>query len=195
MIAIVTDSSVGYSAEEISSRGVLSVVPLNYQLGPNFYEEYTAGHNGNYMQMMKQLSPCKTAQPTLNHFIRTFSSLAESGYEVICIVLDLAVCIFSLFDPDHGNRFSADIPYAADDRCIVRKTTVAMQFNKPFHQFSDVFDRRGSALFAALQNNFVRVHDQASAQCSFNSAASFSFISLRSTIRSTNPFFCKNSER
>lgn len=91
MIAIVTDSSVGYSAEEIASRGVLSVVPLNYQLGPNFYEEYAAGHNGSYMKMMKQLSPCKTAQPTLNHFIRTFSSLVESGYEVICIVLSSAL--------------------------------------------------------------------------------------------------------
>ena len=55
MIAIVTDSSVGYSTEEISSRGILSVVPLNYQLGPNFYEEYASDRNGNYMQMMQQL--------------------------------------------------------------------------------------------------------------------------------------------
>lgn len=91
MIAIVTDSSVGYSTEEISSRGILSVVPLNYQLGPNFYEEYASGRNGNYMQMMSQLSPCKTAQPTLNNFIRTFSSLVDRGCEVICIVLSSAL--------------------------------------------------------------------------------------------------------
>ena len=84
MIAIVTDSSVGYSQEEISSRGVLSVVPLNYQLGPNFYEEYPSGRNGNYMQMMQQVSPCKTAQPALNNFIRTFSALVGRGYDVIC---------------------------------------------------------------------------------------------------------------
>ena len=91
MIAIVTDSSVGYSQEEISSRGILSVVPLNYQLGPNFYEEYASGRNGNYMQMMQQVSPCKTAQPALNNFIRTFGNLVGRGYDVICIVLSSAL--------------------------------------------------------------------------------------------------------
>ncbi len=39
MIAIVTDSSVGYSTAEVTSRGILSVVPLNYQNGNGFYEE------------------------------------------------------------------------------------------------------------------------------------------------------------
>ena len=91
MIAIVTDSSVGYSADEIASRQILSVVPLNYQLGSNFYEEFASGKNGNFMQIMAQSNPCKTAQPALNHFIRTFTSLVESGYEVICIVLSGAL--------------------------------------------------------------------------------------------------------
>ena len=42
MIAIVTDSTVGYSTAEIASRGILSEVPVNYQIGQNFYEEYAS---------------------------------------------------------------------------------------------------------------------------------------------------------
>ncbi len=91
MIAIVTDSSVGYSTAEISSRGILSVVPLNYQLGRNLYEEYASDRNGNFMPVMAQESPCKTAQPALNNFIRTFTSLVERGCDVICIVLSSAL--------------------------------------------------------------------------------------------------------
>ena len=57
MIAIVTDSSVGYSTAEIASRGILSVVPLNYQLGKNFYEENASDRNGNFMPVMAHESP------------------------------------------------------------------------------------------------------------------------------------------
>ena len=91
MIAIVTDSTVGYSTAEISSRGIVSVVPVNYQIGPLFYEEYASDRNGNYMQAMAERSPCKTAQPALNNFIRTFESLTERGCDVICIVLSSAL--------------------------------------------------------------------------------------------------------
>ena len=91
MIAIVTDSSVGYSTAEITSRGILSVVPLNYQMGGYFYEEYASDRNGDYLTRMARLSPCKTAQPALNNFIRTFQSLTDKGCDVICIVLSSAL--------------------------------------------------------------------------------------------------------
>ena len=91
MVAIVTDSSVGYSTAEITSRGILSVVPLNYQLGGYFYEENASGKNGDFLPLMARLSPCKTAQPALNNFIRTFQSLTDKGCDVICIVLSSAL--------------------------------------------------------------------------------------------------------
>lgn len=91
MIAIVTDSTVGYSTEEIASRGIVSVVPVNYQIGQNFYEEYASDRNGNFMQLMAGQPLCKTAQPSLNNFIGTFRSLVERGCDIICIVLSSAL--------------------------------------------------------------------------------------------------------
>lgn len=91
MIAIVTDSSVGYSTAEVTSRGILSVVPLNYQIGNSFFEEYASDRNGDFMTPMAQFSPCKTAQPNFDHFLRTFRSLVERGHDVICIVLSEAL--------------------------------------------------------------------------------------------------------
>ncbi len=86
MIAIVTDSSVGYSTAEIADRGIVSVVPLNYSVGGATFEERASDKNGIFMPMLRK-GPCKTAQPALNNFIQTFSSLVAKGCEVICIVL------------------------------------------------------------------------------------------------------------
>ncbi len=86
MIAIVTDSSVGYSAAEIADRGIVSVVPLNYSIGGKNFEEQAADKNGAFLPSMRGV-PCKTAQPALDHFLQAFSSLTAKGCEVICIVL------------------------------------------------------------------------------------------------------------
>lgn len=86
MIAIVTDSSVGYSSAEIADRGIVSVVPLNYYIGGSSFEEKASDKNGAFMPLL-QGAPCKTAQPALNSFIQTFSSLVSKGCDVICIVL------------------------------------------------------------------------------------------------------------
>ena len=91
MIAIVTDSTVGYSTEEIASRGIVTVVPVNYQIGHSFYEEYASDRNGSFLPLMERQSPCKTAQPSLGNFLRTFQSLVDRGYDVICIVLSSAL--------------------------------------------------------------------------------------------------------
>ena len=91
MIAIVTDSSVGYSTTEIASRGIVSVVPLNYQFGTGFYEEAASDRNGDFLSLMRRSNPCKTAQPALNNFIRTFQNLTDKGCDVICIVLSSAL--------------------------------------------------------------------------------------------------------
>ena len=86
MIAIVTDSSVGYSTAEIADRGIVSVVPLNYNVGGNNFEEKASDKNGALMPAIES-APCKTAQPALASFIQTFSSLVAKGCDVICIVL------------------------------------------------------------------------------------------------------------
>ena len=86
MIAIVTDSSVGYSTAEIADRGIVSVVPLNYNVGGKNFEEKASDKNGNFMPLIRGV-PCKTAQPALNSFIQTFSSLVAKGCDIICIVL------------------------------------------------------------------------------------------------------------
>lgn len=91
MIAIVTDSSVGYSTAEVTTRAILSVVPVNYQIGNDQYEEFASDRNGNYMELMAGQPVCKTAQPALGNFIRTFQSLTERGCDVICIVLSGAL--------------------------------------------------------------------------------------------------------
>lgn len=91
MIAIVTDSTVGYSTEEVATRGIVTVVPVNYQIGRTLYEEYASDRNGSFLPLMARQSPCKTAQPSLGNFLRVFSGLVERGYEVICIVLSSAL--------------------------------------------------------------------------------------------------------
>ena len=61
MIAIVTDSSVGYSTAEIADRGIVSVVPLNYNVGGNNFEEKASDKNGAFMPAIES-APCKTAR-------------------------------------------------------------------------------------------------------------------------------------
>lgn len=90
MIAIVTDSTVGYSSAEIASRGIVKVVPVNYQIGSAQFEERPTDKNGEFMSRLRT-EKCKTAQPALNRFINAFASLAAKGYEVICIVLSAAL--------------------------------------------------------------------------------------------------------
>lgn len=90
MIAVVTDSSVGYSSAEIADRGIVRVVPLNYEIGGKTYEEKASDKNGTFLPALAS-SVCKTAQPTLNNFIRTFSSLVEKGCDGICIVLSASL--------------------------------------------------------------------------------------------------------
>ncbi len=86
MIAIVTDSSVGYSTAEIADRGIVSVVPLHYYIGGKSFEEKASDKNGVFLPAI-QAAPCKTAQPALDNFIRTFTSLTQKGCDIICIVL------------------------------------------------------------------------------------------------------------
>ena len=91
MIAIVTDSTVGYSTADIASRGVVRVVPVNYQIGECLFEEGALDKNGEFLRRMQGQSVCKTAQPALTEFIRAFRTLTEKGYDVICIVLSSAL--------------------------------------------------------------------------------------------------------
>ena len=90
MIAIVTDSSVGYSSAEIAARGIVCTVPVNYQIGSETFEEAASDRNPPFMERMAG-KVCKTAQPALDNFIRTFRNLTEKGCDVVCIVLSAAL--------------------------------------------------------------------------------------------------------
>ena len=81
MIAIVTDSTVGYSTQEVATRGIVTVVPVNYQIGRAFFEEYASDRNGAFLPLIEGATPCKTAQPTLGNFLRAFGALVQAGGE------------------------------------------------------------------------------------------------------------------
>lgn len=90
MIAIVTDSTVGYSSAEIASRGIVKTVPVNYQIGTKSFEERPSDKNGNFLPLLRE-EKCKTAQPALSQFLNTFSALVKAGHEVICVVMSAAL--------------------------------------------------------------------------------------------------------
>ncbi len=103
MIAIVTDSTVGYSTQEVATRGIVTVVPVNYQIGRAFFEEYASDRNGAFLPLIEGATPCKTAQPTLGNFLRTFGALVQAGHQVVCILLSSA-----LSGTCSSARFAAD---------------------------------------------------------------------------------------
>lgn len=85
MIAIVTDSSAGYSTNELVKIGV-KVVPLSYICDGKIYEEKNRGENGDF-NVVARCGRAKTSQPPLSYFAETFSALIKDGFEVLCILL------------------------------------------------------------------------------------------------------------
>ena len=55
MIAIVTDSSAGYSTAELAKIGV-HAVPLSYICDGKIYEEKNRGENGDFKKMISALA-------------------------------------------------------------------------------------------------------------------------------------------
>lgn len=91
MIAIVCDSTVGYSTVEIGRREILSVVPVNYQIANSLREELASDQNGDFLPEMEKNFPCKTAHPYVESFTRVFRTLTEQGYDVICVTMSAAL--------------------------------------------------------------------------------------------------------
>ena len=85
MIAIVTDSSAGYSTAELNKIGVYAV-PLSYICDGKSYEEKNRGENGDFTSIVES-GRAKTSQPPLAMFVDTFSALVKKGYDVLCILL------------------------------------------------------------------------------------------------------------
>lgn len=85
MIAIVTDSSAGYSTNELAKIGV-KVVPLTYVCDSKVYEEKNRGENGDFTAIVR-CGRAKTSQPPMSIFADTFSALVREGKEVLCILL------------------------------------------------------------------------------------------------------------
>lgn len=85
MIAIVTDTSAGYTTAALKKLGVYTV-PLTYSCDGKTYEEKNCGENGDFREIV-ECGRAKTSQPTLAKFVDTFSSLVKKGYEVLCILM------------------------------------------------------------------------------------------------------------
>ena len=85
MIAIVTDSSAGYSSAELNKIGVMAV-PLSYICDGKIYEEKNRGENGDFTAIV-ECGRAKTSQPPLAMFVDTFSALVKKGCDVLCILL------------------------------------------------------------------------------------------------------------
>ena len=74
------------------------------------------------------------------------------------IMRDLIRRAVALFDADDRDWHARDRADAADDRLIVGKAAISVQFDEILHDTADVFHRGGSALFAAFEHFFVCVH-------------------------------------
>lgn len=85
MIAIVTDSSAGYSVKELEDRNI-TLINLSYVVEGKSYDEYANGENGNFMESVTK-SDCKTSQPSIGRFAELFQSLCSKGYSVLAILL------------------------------------------------------------------------------------------------------------
>lgn len=86
MIALVTDSTAGLTAEEARSLGV-RIVPHTYFADGSRYLEGAAGSNGDYARLLSGAREVRTVQTGVTAYTSTFDELRRSGFEVLCIVL------------------------------------------------------------------------------------------------------------
>lgn len=89
MITIVTDTSVGYSIAELSSRGV-QLISLAYIISGIPHSEQPRGCNGEFIKNMRG-KLLKTSQPTPAAFTKIFEELTAGGGEVLCVTLSGAL--------------------------------------------------------------------------------------------------------
>lgn len=85
MITIVTDSSAGYSRQEINRIGV-KLIGLNYFIDGVPYEEKCRGENGAFFKRMAGRD-VKTSQPSMGAFTELLGRLTAEGSEVLVITL------------------------------------------------------------------------------------------------------------
>lgn len=87
MIAIVTDSTAYLTRAEAEAFQV-RVLPHNYSLGEEKFEESYVDDNGNFLPLVAEHAlDAATSQTHTELFVKTFSELVASGYEVLCVVL------------------------------------------------------------------------------------------------------------
>lgn len=85
MISIVTDSSAGYSRQELEKIGV-KLIGLSYYVDGVPYEEKCRGENGAFMTVMAG-HDVKTSQPSMGAFLDVLGRLTAEGDEVLVITL------------------------------------------------------------------------------------------------------------
>lgn len=89
MVTIVTDSSAGYSRQELDRIGV-KLIGLHYYIDGAPFEEKCRGENGTYLSRMRGRD-LKTSQPSMGAFLDLLTRLTGEGSEVLVITLSAAL--------------------------------------------------------------------------------------------------------
>lgn len=85
MITIVTDSSAGYSRQELDRIGV-KLIGLYYYIDGVPYEEKCRGENGAFLAAMRGRD-VKTSQPSMGAFTDLLNKLTSEGSDVLVVTL------------------------------------------------------------------------------------------------------------
>lgn len=87
MIAIVTDTSAGFTKKEAQELGI-HVVPMTYNVSDHLYFESFSDENGDFESLIfKNPYAATTSQVSSSAFLNVFEDLVNKNYEVICLVI------------------------------------------------------------------------------------------------------------
>lgn len=87
MIAIVTDTSAGFTKKEAQELGI-HVVPMTYNVSDKLYFESFSDQNGDFESLIfKNPTAATTSQVSSSAFYNVFEELINKGYEVLCLVI------------------------------------------------------------------------------------------------------------
>lgn len=87
MIAIVTDTSAGFTKKEAQELGI-HVVPMTYNVSDQLYFESFSDENGDFESLIfKNPYAATTSQVSSSAFYNVFEELVNKDYQVICLVI------------------------------------------------------------------------------------------------------------
>ena len=86
MITIVTDSSSYFKKSEALELGV-RIVPNNYIVGGQSYNESFSDQNGEFENLLRGSEKCSTSSPNISAFLSCFEEELRKGADVLCITI------------------------------------------------------------------------------------------------------------